>query len=55
MVVPYAKGLSESLKKACSKHAVQVYFEGGMTIKSLLVAPKDKDHILKKVESYIEM
>ena len=43
------------LKKACSKHRVQVYFKGGMTIKSLLVAPKDKDSILKKVESYTDI
>ena len=48
MVVPYYIGLSESLKRTCSKHGVQVYFKGGMTIKNLLVAPKDKDHILKK-------
>ena len=48
MVVPYYKGLSECLKRACSKHGVQVYFKGGITIKNLLVAPKDKDPILKK-------
>ena len=48
MVVPYFKGLSESIKKACSKHGVHVYFKGGMTIKNLLMAPKDKDPILKK-------
>ena len=54
LVVPYSKGLSESLKNACSKHGVQVYFKGGMTIKSLLVAPKDKDPILKK-ESYTDI
>ena len=48
MEVPYSKGLSESLKKAYSKHGIQVYFKGGMTIRSLLVAPKDKDPILEK-------
>ena len=48
MVVPYHKGVSESLKKTCGKHGVQVYFKGGKTIKSLLVAPKDQDPILKK-------
>ena len=52
MVVAYSKRLSESLRKACGKHRVQVYFKGDMTIKSLFVAPKDKDPILKKVESY---
>ena len=48
IVVHYYKGLSESLKKACSKHWLQVYFKGGITMKNLLVAPKDKDPILKK-------
>ena len=48
MVVPYTKGLSESLKKVCKKHGVQVYFKGVKTIRSALVAPKDKDPILKK-------
>ena len=48
MVVPYHKGLSENLKKICGKHGVQVYFKGGNTIKSLLMAPKDQDPILKK-------
>ena len=45
MVVPYYKGVSESLKKICGKHDVQVYFKGG---KSLLMIPKDQDPILKK-------
>ena len=55
MVVPYSKGLSESIKKACSKHGAQVYFKGGMTIKNLPIAPKDKDPILKRVESYMNI
>ena len=29
-------------------HGVQVYFKGGMTITNLLMAPQDKDPILKK-------
>ena len=48
MVVPCYKGLSESLKKVCSKHGVQVYFKGGNNIKNLLVAPEDQDPIQKK-------
>ena len=48
IVVPYAKGLSESYKNVCKKYGIQVYFKGGRTIKDLLVAPKDKDHISKK-------
>ena len=48
MVVPYYRGLSESLRKVCNRHGVQVYFKGGKTIKNHLVAPKDQDPILKK-------
>ena len=48
MVVPYYRGLHESLKKVCNRHGVQVYFKGGNTIKNLLLAPKDQDPILKK-------
>ena len=36
------------MKNVCNKHGVQVYYKGGNTIKSLLMAPKDKDHITKK-------
>ena len=55
MVVPYYKGVSESLKKICGKHGVQVYFKGGHTIRSLLMNPKDQDPILKKVGSSIDI
>ena len=48
IVVPYYKGMSESLKRTCQKYGVQVYFKGGITIKSLLMAPKDKDPLMKK-------
>ena len=48
MVVPYYKGLSESIKRSCRKYGVQVYVKGGLAIKNLLMAPKDKDPILKK-------
>ena len=41
MGVPYYEGLSESVKRTCNKHGVQVYFRGGVTIKNLLMAPKD--------------
>ena len=55
MVVPYYQGLSESIKRSCQKYGLQVHFKGGLTIKNPLMAPKDKDHILKKVESYIDI
>ena len=46
--IPYYRGLSESLKKICSRHGVQVYFKGGNIIKNVLMAPKDKDPLMKK-------
>ena len=42
MVIPYYKGISETIKKTCRKDGVQVYFKGGNIIKNLLVAPKIK-------------
>ena len=54
IVIPYYQGISESMKKACSEYAVQVYFKGGNTIKNLLMAPKDQDAIQKKVGSFID-
>ena len=48
MVVPYYQGLIESVKRTCNKHGVQVYFKAGVTIKSLLMAPKDQDPMLKR-------
>ena len=48
IIVPYQKELSESFKRTCANHGVQVYFKGGRTIKSLLMAPKDQDPIKNK-------
>ena len=48
MVIPYYKGISESLKNTCRKHGVQVHFKGANTIKNFLMAPKDQDTIQKK-------
>ena len=55
MVVPYYQGLSESIRRSCKKYGIQVHFKGGLTIKNLLLAPKDKDHIVKKVEPYTDI
>ena len=55
MVVQYYQDLSESIKRSCKKYGVQVHLKGGLTIKNLLMAPKDKDHIQKKVESYTDI
>ena len=54
MVVPYQQGLSERIKSTCKKYRVQVHFKGGQTIKDLLMAPKDKDSVTNKVESYTD-
>ena len=42
-MVPYTKGLSESLKKICGKYGIQTYFKGNTTIKQTLMQPKDQD------------
>ena len=42
------RGLSERTKRTCNKFGVLVYFKGGQTIKSLLMAPKDKDPVTTK-------
>ena len=49
ITVPYNKGLSESFKNIGKKYGIQVHFKGGKTLKDELVAPKDKDHITKRV------
>ena len=43
MVVPYSQGLSEKFKRTCNKKGIQVHFKGSNTIRTLLMAPKDKD------------
>ena len=47
--VPYNEGLSEAFKNICKRYGIEVHFKSGKTIKDELVAPKDKDHITKKV------
>ena len=48
MVLPYTKDLSECFKIICGKMGGQVIFKGSNTIRSLLMAPKDKDNITQK-------
>ena len=50
MAVAYTKEQSESLGNICSKHAIQVHFKGGNSIKNFLMAPNDKDTITQKSE-----
>ena len=49
ITVPYNEGLSEAFKNICKRYGIEVHFKSGKTIKDKLVAPKDKDHITKKV------
>ena len=45
-MVHYIRGLGERFKRACNK-GIQVHFMGTNTIKTLLMAPKDRDNKLK--------
>ena len=47
-MVPYTQGTSDSFKNICQRYGIQVHFKGGMTLKNLLVSPKDKESITKK-------
>ena len=48
IVVPYIQGLGEKCERTCNKKGLQVHFKGSNTIKTLLLAPKDKDTKLQK-------
>ena len=48
IMVPYNKGLSESIENIYKRYGIQVHFKSGKTIKDQLVAPKDKEHMTKK-------
>ena len=48
IVIPYTKGLWESIKKICSKYGIQTHFKGNSNTKNILVSPKDKDPMEKK-------
>ena len=42
IVIPYTKGISESIKQASGKYGIQVHFMGNQTIKQILMKSKDK-------------
>ena len=44
VVIPYTQGIAESLKNICGKYGIQIYFKGNITIKQVLMKPKDQDH-----------
>ena len=43
VVIPYTKGIAESIKYICGKYGIQVHFKGNATIKQVLRKPKDQD------------
>ena len=40
--MPYTQGLGESFKKNCGKYGIHTHFKGNMTLRQLLVKPKDQ-------------
>ena len=48
IVIPYTRGLCESIKKISGRYGIQSNFKGGSTIKNLLVSPKDKDPMVNQ-------
>ena len=53
IVIPYAQGLHESIKKICGRYGIETYFKGSNTIRNLLVSPKGKTPWSAKVGPYI--
>ena len=52
IVKPYTQGLCKSIKKICGRYSIQTHFKDNSTVKNLLVSPKVKDPMVKKVEPY---
>ena len=48
IVVPYIHGLGERFIRTCNNRRIQVHFKGTNTMKTLLMAPKDRDDKLQK-------
>ena len=43
VVIPYTKGIGESITQVCGKYGIQVHFRGNSTIKQALMKSKDQD------------
>ena len=48
IVIPYTRGLCESIRKICGRYGIQTHFKGGSIIKNLLVSSKDKDPMVNQ-------
>ena len=53
IVIPYAQGLCESIKKICVRYGIQALFKGGSTIKTSWSPPRTKTQWSTKVVPYI--
>ena len=53
IVVPYVQGICESFRSICGQYGVTVHFNGGQTLKNMLVVPKDKDTVRRRTVSSI--
>ena len=42
VVIPYTKGIAESIKHICGKYGIQVHFKGNTIFKQVLMKPKDQ-------------
>ena len=43
IIIPYTKGIAESIKQTCGKYGIQVHFKGNTTIIQVLMKLKDQD------------
>ena len=48
IVVPYMHVLGKRFKKTCNNLGIQMHFKGSNTIKTLLMAPKDRENKLQE-------
>ena len=54
ITVSYEEGLSEGVKNICKRYGIEVHLRSGKSIKDELVAPKDQDHLTKKVAFFTD-
>ena len=42
IVIPYTQGIGESFKTICRKYGIHAHFKGNMTLRQMLLKPKDQ-------------
>ena len=55
ILVPDIHGLGERFKRTCNHMVIEVDFKGTNTLKTLLMAPKDRDSKLQKSWSFVNL